>query len=408
MTGTRLLTLEQDGQDRAARLRDLGGRIGGLGWLDGVVTRAVLHIGSSGRSALAVETARAVAAALRAYVPAAHLEVLDLTEPATERYGLPAITLDRDDTVVVRGPRGAAVHVPRALVRAVLPRHRRHRASGSPLAHRRRAPCAGRDPRAPQSGCAGRPAPRGGASPRRVPTSRSPAERTPPPATGGSASPSDVQVEGAVARAAGLDPARAARHPDHRATRAPRPLGRPSGRLPDLRGVATGARRAPRSSRRRSGAAAAGRRTLEDAGLVTRNLRKVPQALRRRLAAAEVGMTPLRFGVVGCGAIVTLHQLPALRRCPSLDAGRRSSTSTASWAAKVARRFGVPAAYDDHAAARRARRRGADRDAEHDARRHRLRPARARHPRAVREAARRPRAPRSSACSPPPSAVARG
>jgi len=58
-------------------------------------------------------------------------------------------------------------------------------------------------------------------------------------------------------------------------------------------------------------------------------------------------MTPLRFGVVGCGAIVTLHQLPALRRCPSLrlvglvDRDRE-------WAAKVAKRSGVPAAFDDY------------------------------------------------------------
>ena len=105
VTETRLLTLEQDGQDRAARLRDLGGRIGGLGWLDGAVTRTVLHIGSSGRSPLAVETARAVAAALRAYVPAAHLEVLDLAEPATERYGLPAITVVTDRDSVALGPK---------------------------------------------------------------------------------------------------------------------------------------------------------------------------------------------------------------------------------------------------------------------------------------------------------------
>jgi len=58
-------------------------------------------------------------------------------------------------------------------------------------------------------------------------------------------------------------------------------------------------------------------------------------------------MTPLRFGIVGCGAIVTLHQLPALRRCPSLrlvglvDRDRE-------WAAKVAKRSGVPAAFDDY------------------------------------------------------------
>jgi predicted dehydrogenase len=58
-------------------------------------------------------------------------------------------------------------------------------------------------------------------------------------------------------------------------------------------------------------------------------------------------MTPLRFGVVGCGAIVTLHQLPALRRCPSV----RVSTLVdrdGKWAEQVAKRFRVPAASDDH------------------------------------------------------------
>jgi len=29
-------------------------------------------------------------------------------------------------------------------------------------------------------------------------------------------------------------------------------------------------------------------------------------------------MTPLKFGIVGCGAVVTLHQLPAFRRSPAV------------------------------------------------------------------------------------------
>jgi predicted dehydrogenase len=59
-------------------------------------------------------------------------------------------------------------------------------------------------------------------------------------------------------------------------------------------------------------------------------------------------MTPLRFGVVGCGAIVTMHQLPALRRCPSVELVGLVDRDR-DWAAKVAKRFHAPAAYDDHA-----------------------------------------------------------
>jgi hypothetical protein len=276
------LTLEQDGQDRAARLQDLGGRIGDLGWLDGAVTRVVLHIGSSGRSPLAVETAGAVAAALRAYVPPAHLEVLDLAEPATERYGLPAITLDRDDSVVVRGPRGVAVHVPRlwfesfflVTVATVHP-DRRWRIGG--ILSAQAEILARLNPGAP-AGVLLAEAHRLGASDLAIACGTH-------PVTGDwwIASPSDVLVEGAVARAAGLDPRELpgiraiARHELLAAWEAEQTA-------PDLRGVATGAVAAAiLAAQERS--AAAGRRTFEDVGLVTRNLRKVPQALRRRLAA---------------------------------------------------------------------------------------------------------------------------
>lgn len=282
VTETRLLTLEQDGQDRAARLQDLGGRIGDLGWLDGAVTRVVLHIGSSGRSPLAVETAGAVAAALRAYVPPAHLEVLDLAEPATERYGLPAITLDRDDSVVVRGPRGVAVHVPRlwfesfflVTVATVHP-DRRWRIGG--ILSAQAEILARLNPGAP-AGVLLAEAHRLGASDLAIACGTH-------PVTGDwwIASPSDVLVEGAVARAAGLDPRELpgiraiARHELLAAWEAEQTA-------PDLRGVATGAVAAAiLAAQERS--AAAGRRTFEDVGLVTRNLRKVPQALRRRLAA---------------------------------------------------------------------------------------------------------------------------
>jgi predicted dehydrogenase len=58
-------------------------------------------------------------------------------------------------------------------------------------------------------------------------------------------------------------------------------------------------------------------------------------------------MRRLRFGVVGCGAIVTLHQLPALRRCAALEVVAVTDRDL-EWATAVAGRFGVPAAYDDH------------------------------------------------------------
>lgn len=60
-------------------------------------------------------------------------------------------------------------------------------------------------------------------------------------------------------------------------------------------------------------------------------------------------MSALRIGVVGCGAIVTLHQLPALRRCPALELVGVVDRDL-DWARKVAGRFGVPAAFDDAAA----------------------------------------------------------
>src|SRR5262245_22334846 len=58
-------------------------------------------------------------------------------------------------------------------------------------------------------------------------------------------------------------------------------------------------------------------------------------------------MKALRFGVVGCGAIVTLYQLPALRRCRSLKLVGMVDRDH-GWAAQVARRAGVGAAYADH------------------------------------------------------------
>jgi predicted dehydrogenase len=54
----------------------------------------------------------------------------------------------------------------------------------------------------------------------------------------------------------------------------------------------------------------------------------------------------LRFGVVGCGAIVTLHQLPALRRCAQVELVGLVDRDV-DWARKLAGRFGVPHAHED-------------------------------------------------------------
>jgi len=282
VTETRLLTLEQDGWDRAARLRDLAGRIGELEWLDGAVARAVIHVGSAGRCTLAVETAMAIVAALRERAPGLRIELLDLAKAGNERHGVPHVTLDHDRTVVVRGPRGAAVQVPAlwfepfflVTVAAVHP-DSRWRIGG--VLQAQAEVLAFLNPGAP-AGLLLAEAHRLGASDLAIACGSH--------STTGDwwiASPSDVLVEGAVARSAGLDPrelpgVRAiARHELVSSWEAEHAA-------PDLRGVAAGPVAAAILAARERGAAA-GRRTLEDVGLVTRNLRKVPQALRRRLAA---------------------------------------------------------------------------------------------------------------------------
>ena len=58
-------------------------------------------------------------------------------------------------------------------------------------------------------------------------------------------------------------------------------------------------------------------------------------------------MTPLRFGVVGCGGFSTVYQLPALRRCSRVHLAAVVDLDQA-WAQKVARRFRVPAAHTDY------------------------------------------------------------
>lgn len=60
-------------------------------------------------------------------------------------------------------------------------------------------------------------------------------------------------------------------------------------------------------------------------------------------------MTRLRFGVVGCGAISTLYQLPAMRRCSEVDL-RVVTDVDGEQASRVARRFGVAESYTDYRA----------------------------------------------------------
>ena len=57
-------------------------------------------------------------------------------------------------------------------------------------------------------------------------------------------------------------------------------------------------------------------------------------------------MTPLKFGIVGCGAVVTLHQLPAFRRSPAVRVEALVDRDRA-WASTVASRSKISASYDD-------------------------------------------------------------
>jgi hypothetical protein len=282
----RSLTVTQEKMPRAAALRQLAGKVAAQGWLDGASGHAVLHIGASGRSGLAVETAHALAAALRERSPSLHLEVLDPAEQGGEWNGFPRLAVDRDDTLEVQGPRGVSVHVPclwfesflLITVAAVHP-DRRWRVGG--VLQAQAEILAYLNPGVPRSVLLAE-AHRLGASDLAVACATH--------ATDGDwwvASPSDVLVEAAVARAAGIAPREMpsirtiARHELLESWEA-------VADAPPLSGVAGGAWNATVLAAREHGAAA-GRRTLEDVRRVSRNLRKVPQALRRRLAALAGG-----------------------------------------------------------------------------------------------------------------------
>jgi hypothetical protein len=282
VTKTKLLTVAQQGAPRAAVLRDLLTQAAALGWLDAPAGRAVLHVGTSGRSLLAAETAQAVAATLRDRVPSLRLEVLDPAEALGEWNGVPRLVVDREETVQVQGPRGIVVRVPcfwfdsffLVTVAAVHP-DRRWRIAG--VLQAQAELLAYLNP-----GMAGSvllaEAHRLGASDLAIACGSHPAD-----GDWWVASPNDVLVDGSVARAAGIDPRELpsirtiARHELVESWEATAPAA-------ELSDIAHGAAAARVLEAREQGVIAV-RRTLEDARLVTRNLRKVPQALRRRLAA---------------------------------------------------------------------------------------------------------------------------
>lgn len=58
-------------------------------------------------------------------------------------------------------------------------------------------------------------------------------------------------------------------------------------------------------------------------------------------------MNGLRFGVVGCGAISTIFQIPALKRVPAAKLTALVDVDGA-WAKSVASKHGVPESYDDY------------------------------------------------------------
>ncbi len=282
VTKSRLLTVAQEGAPRGVRLRELLAQAAALGWLDGAEGRVILHVGASGRSGLAGETAQALAALLRERSPSLRLDVLDPAEEGGEWNGVPRLVVDRHDTVQVQAPRGIAVQVPRLwfepfflVTVAAVHSDRRWRIGG--VLQAQAETLAYLNP-----GMSSRvllaEAHRLGASDLAIACGAHPRD-----GDWWVASPSDVLVDGAIARAAGIEPRELpgvrtiARHELLESWEA-------TPTAPDLSNLARGAATAHLLAAREHGSTTV-RRTLEDARLVSRNLRKVPQALRRRLAA---------------------------------------------------------------------------------------------------------------------------
>lgn len=282
MTETKLFSMSQDGQSREAVLRDFVTRVAFLGWLDGAAPRTVLHIATRGRCAVAVETARALAATLVERSPSLRLEILDPAGHAGAWNGFSRLAVDPDDTVDVSAVRGVALKVPRLwfepffliTVAAVHP-DRRWRIGGVLQAQAELLAYLNAGAPASVLLCE---AHRLGAPDLAVAWgARGTGE------VWWTASPSDVLVEGSVAYAAGLDPRDL---PSIRAIARHELLeawDEAESGAADLHGVGRGALWSSLLETRELGAAAA-RRVCEDVNLITRNLRKVPHALRRRLA----------------------------------------------------------------------------------------------------------------------------
>jgi hypothetical protein len=283
---SRLLTVVQHGASRASAIGRLIGQTAARGWLDGAGTRVVLHVGTAGRSALAVETAQTLAALLRERVPSIHLEVLDPAEGAGEWNGVPRMAVAHEDTIAVQGPRGILVRVPRLwftpfflVTVAGVHADRRWRIGG--VLQAQSEILAYLNP-GMASGILLAEAHRLGASDLAIACGSHPKD-----GDWWVVSQSDVLIEGSVARAAGIDP---------RTLPSIRTIARhelleaweETTATADLPRLARGAFGATVLAAREHGATAV-RRTLEDARLVRRNLRKVPQALRRRLAANPGG-----------------------------------------------------------------------------------------------------------------------
>jgi hypothetical protein len=288
VSDTRLVTVAQQGRPRAAAMAQVLARTAERGWLDGAARRVVLHVGVAGRCGLAVETAQALAVLLRERAPSGHLEVLDPAEGAGDWTGVPRLAVAREEAIAVQGPRGIVVRVPRlwfepcflVTVAGVHP-DRRWRIGG--VLQAQSEILAYLNPGKASSILLSE-AHRLAASDLAIACGSHP--------TDGDwwvVSPSDVLIEGAVARAAGVEPQTL---PSIRTIARHELLGAwdDASAVTDLSRVTGGSFGANVQAAREHGVTAV-RRTLEDARLVSRNLRKVPQAVRRRLAARSGGRT---------------------------------------------------------------------------------------------------------------------
>ena len=271
MSSPTVVTMSKGGAPRAAAVRELIHRAADCGWLARIDGRVVVQVGAAGRSAAIVETAQAVAGALRESGADWVVEVRD-AEPAAAA----------EACVDLQGQGGARVRVPRAwfepffLITVAAPHpDRRWRIAASLRAQADTLMAC--NPGVPAAMLLAEAHRLGGADLAIVCGKH----RTAGEWWG--ASSSAVQLEGAVARAAGLRPAALpaiaviARHE----------LLEPwdeTVALPDLLDVPRGAAGAALGAARER-ATGASRRAIEDGARIVRNLRKVPQALRRRLAA---------------------------------------------------------------------------------------------------------------------------